>query len=160
MKSVIASNSETTQEQSSYTNEDYLRFTQARRVQFVKAIESAVGDEEGLATLDPERQSNYLKALSDLDKQVLSIQKLKQEEQNNDAHNAAIASLILDATRRVSSQRNQLNTASVIPDGSMLPVKTLVPGELDIGDRIETFQEYKSRTGLSASQDPVQDDQE
>ena len=140
-----------------YSHEDYLKYAQSRRLRFIRGIEKACGSDEALATLDPDRQSNYLAAIRDIEKQVLTLQKLKQEEQSDEARNATIAALILKQATAIDSKRNNtvVTTETILPSADLLPVKQLIPGETDIGDRIENYQEYRARTGLSSNQDPL-----
>lgn len=138
-----------------YTQEQYLKFAQSRRVGFIQAVEKACETPEGLATLDPDRQSNYLAAIRDIEKQVLVLRKLEQDKQNNDQTNAAIAAFILEQakSRNVEASR----TKPVIPDISLIPEKPLIEGETVIGDQIENYREYKQRTGHLGSQDPAEE---
>nr|DAO80623.1 MAG TPA: hypothetical protein [Caudoviricetes sp.] len=135
-----------------YSQEDYLRFAQSKRLSFMKAMEDAVGSPEGLATLDPDRQANYLRTIDAIEKQSLTLKKLKQEEQSNDAQNAAIAALILKSAKDRGKEIDRENTP-IIPDPSVLPVKQLIAGETEIGDRTENFREYQIRTGQIDHQD-------
>lgn len=142
-----------------YSQEEYLKFAQARRLSFIAAIEKAVEDEEGLATLDPDRQSNYLKAIDAIEKQVFTQQKLKLEEANTEAQDAAIAKLIVEASRKysiaVSQSHADINARveSIIPDPLSIPQKKLIAGEIEIGDHIENYREYRQRTGMDENLD-------
>ena len=157
-------NDTTVTEQVTYSQEDYLLFAQTRRIRFVQAMENACGGSEGLATLDPERQSNYLAAIRDVEKQTLTLakmkqdkdlaeQRMKQDEKNDEARNAAIAALILNQAKNINVSRSR--NSNPVPDASQLPVKPLIAGETDIGDRIENYQEYRNRTGQRDDLDPL-----
>lgn len=139
-----------------FTQDDYLKFAQHHRIRYVKATLEAVGGDEGVATLDPDRQANYLAALRDIEKQVFVQQKLKQDEESNEVRNNAIAALIVNAARSadIAATRAAKGENKVDLDPSKLPVKQLIDGETTIGDRIETYSDYKARTGQS-SLDPL-----
>lgn len=138
-----------------FSQEDYLRYAQSKRMSFVRAMENAVQDAEGLATLDPDRQANYLKAIDSIEKQSLTLMKLKTEEQSVDIQNAAVAALILKSARTNNIGATQQNQMAMPDPELALPKKALIPGETEIGDRIENFHEYKVRTGRQENQDPV-----
>lgn len=129
-----------------YNREDYLAFTQARRIRYAQAVEAAAGTLEDLAKLDPDRQANYLSALKDIDKQVIDLMKLEQDKESNDAQNNIIAELITKRAVERNVQRSR-EAQGVMPDPSLLPTRTLIPGETEIGDRVENFQEFRARTG-------------
>lgn len=135
---------ENTLEQVDFTQEDYLRYAQAKRLAFIRAIDKACKDED-LATLDPDRQANYLAAIRDIEKQVFVLQKLKQEEETNTIiRDAAIADLILRSSKEQAIRRAK---TVEIPNPDVLPVKPLIPGETEIGDKIENYEQYLNRTG-------------
>lgn len=138
----------------SFSHDEVLLFAQANRIRFVQAVRKECGGDEGIVTLDPERQANYLRTLDQIAKQALDIQKLKQDKENNEAQNDIIATLIVESARKRNIQRSRENEQqSIVPNPSVLPKKELVPGEMHIGDRIENYQEYKIRTGQTESQD-------
>lgn len=139
---------------STYTHDEYLAFAQSRRLKFVQAMEKACQSDEGLATLDPDRQSNYLAAIRDIEKQVFTQQKLKQEEEDSEVRNAMIAALIVKQAASNNVQRSQRQVNQIIPDPTTIPQKKLIPGETEIGDRIENYREYKLRTGQGDNLDP------
>lgn len=135
---------ENTLEQVDFTQEDYLRYAQAKRLAFIRSIDKACKDED-LATLDPDRQANYLAAIRDIEKQVFVLQKLKQEEETNTIiRDAAIADLILRSSKEQAIRRAK---TVEIPNPDVLPVKPLIPGETEIGDKIENYEQYLNRTG-------------
>lgn len=138
----------------SFSHDEVLLFAQANRIRFVQTVRKECGGDEGIVTLDPERQANYLRTLDQIAKQALDIQKLKQDKENNEAQNDIIATLIVESARKRNIQRSRENEQqSIVPNPSVLPKKELVPGEMHIGDRIENYQEYKIRTGQTESQD-------
>ena len=145
-----------------FSNEDYLRFVQARRLNFIKGVEAAVETSEGLATLDPDRQSNYLAALRDIEKQVITLDKMKQDQASDKERNKIIAEAILEAARTSAKEQAQrfAGMGGKIPDPSVIPQKKLIPGETQIGDHIENYSEYKTRTGLLSDPDPLSDFQD
>lgn len=157
------------QEQGSFTQDEYLQFVQMKRIRFIDSIEKAVETEEGLATLDPDRQSNYLAALRDIEKQVLTKEKMENDKTANAAATEAIAAMIVEQHRRLSSERAKRfqeeklgitkTIDQLIPDPeTAIPKKSLLKGETEIGDHIENFREYKLRTGHHIDQDPFQQD--
>lgn len=143
-----------------YTQEDYLNFAQARRVKFIQAVESAAGTPEDLARMDPERQGNYLAAIRDLEKQVISLKKLEQDKESTDAQNNMVAEYLIQAAAKREVELRERKpqptpeSRGIMPDPSLLPSRTLIPGETEIGDRIENYREYKIRTGQVNHQDP------
>lgn len=143
-----------------YTQEDYLNFAQARRVKFIQAVESAAGTPEDLARMDPERQGNYLAAIRDLEKQVISLKKLEQDKESTDAQNNMVAEYLIQAAAKREVELRERKpqptpeSRGIMPDPSLLPSRTLIPGETEIGDRIENYREYKIRTGQVDHQDP------
>lgn len=136
-----------------YSRQDYLNFTQARRIRFAQAIESATGTPEDLAKLDPDRQANYLAALNAIDKQVIDMMKLEQDKESNDAQNNMIAELITKRAVDRNIQRSR-ESQGIMPDPTLLPSRTLIAGETDIGDRIEDYRQFRSRTGQEDHQGP------
>ena len=145
-----------------FSHEDYLRFVQARRLNFIKGVEDAVESAEGLATLDPDRQSNYLAALRDIEKQVLTLDKMKQDQASDKERNKIIAEAILEAARNNAKEQAHrfVGMGGKIPDPSAIPQKQLIPGETQIGDHIENYSEYKTRTGLLHDPDPLSEFQD
>lgn len=156
MSEVISDNPLDGVEQYSFTHEEVLQFAQANRIRFVQAVRKECGGDEGIVTLDPERQANYLRTLDQIAKQVLDVQKLKQDKENTEAQNDFIAAMIVESARKRNIQRSRETEEqrAIVPNPSTLPVKPLVNGEMDIGDRIENYQEYKLRTGQAEHQDP------
>lgn len=141
---------------------DYKEFAQARRINFIQRIETATEGE--LERLDPDSQGHYLAAIRDLEKQALVIEKMKQDrelaemrlkvdQQNNEAINQNIAVLLNKAARQRGRGMKSSTTEEIIMDISLVPQKKLIAGETTLGDQIETYQQFQSRTGLADDQD-------
>lgn len=149
---------ELTDDGTEWSHDDYLKFAQGHRVNFVRAVVNTMQTPEGLVELDPDRQANYLAALRDIEKQVFVQQKLKQEADNNDARNNIIASIIVEQARKADIERTRQSTnPQETLDPSKLPFKQLIPGETSIGDSAENYDEYLSRTGSAPSQGLLQE---
>lgn len=142
-----------------WSNDDVERFVQARRLRIIKAYDKSVTEEE-FVLLDPDRQANYLATLRDLEKQIHTNKKLKQDEQSSAARDNALAQILQQAvtTRRHEynqSRQNAPQASQPTFDSTKLPPKTLIPGETDIGDLGETYEDYQARRALAGHQDPL-----
>lgn len=141
-----------------WSHDDYLKFAQYHRVNFVKAVVNTMQTPEGLVELDPDRQANYLAALRDIEKQVFVQQKLKQDADNNDARNNLIATIIVEQARNadIAKTRQATNPQDTL-DASKLPMKNIIPGETSIGDSSENYADFMGRTSGQGNQDPLLD---
>jgi len=142
---------------------DYKEFAQQRRMNFIQKIEE--GSDGQLHQLEPDVQGHYLAALRDIEKQVLVIDKMKQdkhlaelrlkaEQQNTEAINQNIAVLLNEAARKRGRGLEETSNTDIVMDISLVPQKALIPGETTLGDQIETYQQFQSRTGLVENPDP------
>lgn len=141
-----------------FSENDYLRFAQAKRIQFIRSVDAIAESPEALARLDPDRQANYLAAIRDLEKQVQVKQKMEQDERANTAQDALIADMVLKFAKKINCGKSaELNpireVTDILPDPNLIPTKNLIPGETMIGDPKENYQEWLKRTGRPGSED-------
>lgn len=141
-----------------FSEDDYLRFAQAKRIQFIRSVDAIAESPEALARLDPDRQANYLAAIRDIEKQVQVKQKMAQDERISSEQDSLIADMVLNFAKKANSQANVnksmvKDVAEIIPDVNLIPTKQLIPGETMIGDPKENYQEWLKRTGRPDSEE-------
>lgn len=155
---------ETSQFSTGMSSLDYKEFAQARRINFIQRIEEATGGK--IEMLEPDDKGHYLAAIRDIEKQALVLDKMKQDKElaiarmKSDEKNAAavdqsIAQFLNELARNKNKRAEDGMVTEVIFDPSLIPQKQLINGETTIGDQIESYQQFQTRTGFDSDLDPA-----
>ncbi len=127
-------------------DDEVLDFTQIIRRKFV----STVTDQGTKMPTDPKEAKVLLSALADLDKTALGKKRLKLDKEMNETNAQTIAAIAAEvkASAMLFGGNQPAATAprpAPVFDDSQLPPLQTVDGEMDIGTKSESYDNFKSR---------------